>query len=56
MTISGSVGPPSPDASMIRMAATIGEPKIAEIAANTPAAPITSSRVRGASFLACFTT
>ena len=38
----GSVGPPSPAASMMITAPMTGLPKIVEIAAKLPAAPITS--------------
>ncbi len=54
-TISGSVAPPRPAASITRIAATSGEPKIAEIAAKAPAAPMTTSSWGGASFLASCT-
>ena len=54
-TISGSVAPPRPAASITRIAATSGEPKIAEIAAKAPAAPMTTSIWGGASFLASCT-
>ena len=52
MRMSGSVAPPSPEASMITIAAMIGEPKTTEIAANAPAAPSTSNDCGGASRLA----
>ena len=54
-TISGSVAPPKPAASITRIAATTGEPKIAETAAKAPAAPRTTSNCGGASFFARFT-
>ena len=53
--MSGSVAPPSPLASITSTAATIGEPKITEIAAKLPAAPRTTSSCGGASRLASFT-
>ncbi len=46
-TISGSVAPPKPAASITRIAATIGEPKIAEMAAKPPAAPEHDEQLRG---------
>ena len=53
--IKGSVAPPSPVASMIRIAAGIGDPKITAMAAKLPAAPSTITSCGGASFFARFT-
>ncbi len=53
--MSGSIAPPSPLASITSTAATIGEPKITEIAAKLPAAPRISSSWGGASRFASFT-
>ena len=53
--MSGSVAPPRPLASMTSTAATIGEPKITEMAAKLPAAASTSSNCGGASRFASFT-
>ena len=44
-------GPPSPDASIRRKAATMGEPSRALMAAKLPAEAITTAAVGGASFL-----
>ena len=53
--MSGSIAPPSPVASITSTAATIGEPKITEIAAKLPAADRISSSWGGASLRASFT-
>ena len=53
--ISGSIAPPSPLASMTRIAATMGEPKMTEIAAKLPAAAMMRSNCGGASRFASFT-
>ena len=55
MRMSGSIGPPSPVASITRIAATMGEPKITEIAAKLPAAPMIISSCAGESLRANFT-
>ena len=53
--ISGRVAPPRPLASITSTAATIGEPKITEIAAKLPAAAMIRSSCGGASRLASLT-
>ncbi len=55
MRMSGRVAPPRPLASITRIAATIGDPKITEMAAKLPAAASTMSSCGGASFFASFT-
>ena len=55
MRMRGNVAPPRPLASITSTAATMGEPKITEIAAKLPAAAKTSSSCGGASFFASFT-
>ena len=53
--MSGRVAPPRPLASITRIAATSGDPKITEMAAKLPAAASTMSSCGGASFFARFT-
>ncbi len=53
--MSGSIGPPRPVASMTRIAATMGDPKITEMAAKLPAAPTIIRSCAGESLRANFT-